>query len=233
MFGRFIYYKPSTNYHHNQISLMMKKLYLFFFMAAVLLTSCGPQIYQAKTFEQVKSEHKTVAILPFDAVTKYRKLPKGMTEESIKESNEATGYAVQGHSYSYFLKQYAKNRYTIEFQDVDKTNALLNKAGLTYNDLNMMDKSEICELLNVDCVISGKVTMSKPMSDGAAIAIGLLVGAWGPTNETNVSMTIHDKKEASLLWKYDFVAKGSIGSSSEQLTKALMKNVSRRFPYKI
>lgn len=211
----------------------MKKLSLFLFMAAVLFTSCGPQIYQAKTFNQVKSEHKKIAILPFDAVTKYRKLPKGMTEENIKEANEATGFAVQGHSYSYFLKQYAKNKYTIEFQDIDKTNALLGKAGISYDDLKTMDKAEICELLNVDCVISGKVSMSKPMSDGAAIVVGVLLGSWGPTNETNVSMTIHDRKEASLLWKYDFVAKGSVGSSSEQLTKALMRNVSRRFPYSI
>lgn len=113
------------------------------------------------------------------------------------------------------------------------TNALLKKAGLDYDDLSTMSKSELCNLLDVDCVISGKITMSKPMSDGAAIAIGLLVGAWGPTNETNVSMTIHEKTNASLLWKYDYVANGSVGSSSERLTNALMKNVSRRFPYKI
>ena len=168
---------------------MMKKIYLFFFMAALLLTSCGPQIYQAKTFDQVKSEHRTIAILPFDATTKFRKLPKGMTEETIRESNKSTGYAVQGHSYSYFLRQYSRNKYTIEFQDIDKTNALLSKAGISYEDLNTMDKAEICEILNVDCVISGKVTMSKPMSDGAAIAVGVLLGAWGPTNETNVSMS--------------------------------------------
>lgn len=75
--------------------------------------------------------------------------------------------------------------------------------------------------------------MSKPMSDGAAIVVGLLIGAWGPTNETNVSLTIHEYTDSNLLWKYDFVAKGSVGSSSEQLTNALMRNVSKRFPYKI
>lgn len=212
---------------------MMKKIYLFFFMATLLLSSCGPQIYKAKNFEQIKGEHQVIAILPFEATTKYRKLPKGMTEEAIKEANESTGYAVQGHSYSYFLKEFSKNKYTIEFQDVDKTNALLNKAGISYDDLSIMSKSEICQLLNVDCVISGKIVMSKPMSDGAAIAVGLLIGAWGPTNETNVSMTIHEKAEASLLWKYDYVASGSVGSSSEQLTRALMRNASKKFPYKM
>lgn len=212
---------------------MMKNCYVFFFMAALLFTSCGPQIYQSQNFDQVKHEHKIVAILPFDAITKYRKLPKGMTEETIKESNKNTGYAVQGHSYSHFLKQFSKNNYTVEFQDVDKTNALLSKAGFDYEDLATISKSELCELLDVDCVISGKISMSKPMSDGAAIVVGLLIGAWGPTNETNVSLTIHEYTDSNLLWKYDFVAKGSVGSSSEQLTNALMRNVSKRFPYKI
>ncbi|MFN8329901.1 MAG: hypothetical protein U0T81_01555 [Saprospiraceae bacterium] len=29
--------------------------------------------------------------------------------------------------------------------------------------------------------------MSKPMSDGAAVAIGVIFGAWGTTNETTVT----------------------------------------------
>lgn len=70
------------------------------------------------------------------------------------------------------------------------------------------------------------------MSEGAAIAVGILVGAWGATNKTDVSMTIHDKKDSKLLWKYDYLAQGSVGSSPEQLARALMRNVSKRFPYK-
>ncbi len=43
-------------------------------------------------------------------------------------------------------------------------------------------------------------------------------------------MTIHDTS-GLLLWKFDYEASGSIGGSSEKLTKALMKKASKKFPY--
>jgi hypothetical protein len=126
----------------------------------------------------------------------------------------------------------SKNKYSVEFQDVDKTNSLLLKSGTAYEDIKALSKEEVCKLLGVDAVIGGKVITSKPMSDGAAIAVGLLVGAWGSTNKATASVTIHDKAESKLLWKYDFQYSGSVGSSTESLTNALMKNVSKKFPYK-
>ena len=69
------------------------------------------------------------------------------------------------------------------------------------------------------------------MSEGAAVALGLLVGAWGATNQTTTSLTIHDTS-SSLLWKYDYNASGSVGSSPENLANALMRNASKRFPYR-
>jgi len=211
---------------------MKKLIYACALSLAVLTTSCGPQIYKAANFEQVKKKHSTLAILPFEATTEMKRLPKGTTIEAIQANNKSTGYAVQSNSYAYLLRQFSKNKYTVSFQDVDQTNALLAKNGITYEDLATKSKGEICELLGVDGVISGKIRMSKPMSDGAAVAMALLAGAWGPTNKTDVSMTIHDKTESKLLWKYDYMATGNLGSSSEQLSRALMKNVSKKFPYK-
>lgn len=125
-----------------------------------------------------------------------------------------------------------KNRYTIDFQDVDKTNSILAKAGIEYKDLATKDKGELCELLGVDGVVSGKILMSKPVSDGTAIAIGVFAHAWVATNQVDMFMTIHDKKDSKLLWKYDYHAKGGLSSSTDQLTRTFMINVSKRFPYK-
>ncbi|MBK9108524.1 MAG: hypothetical protein IPM92_09205 [Saprospiraceae bacterium] len=208
--------------NHHLISLIV---------LVILFGACAPTIYVAPDFDKVKSKHDIVAILPFDVQISMKSLPKDVTQEMIREDEKKTGFSMQGHSYTYFLKEQGKNKYSVKFQDIDKTNSLLTKAGLSYTDTKTTAKEELCKILGVDAVISGKLTMDKPMSDGSAIAVGLIFGYWGSTNKVNVSMTIHENAKGNLLWKYDWVAEGGVGSNSEQLSKSLVKNVSKKFPY--
>lgn len=210
----------------------MKKIYPLLFALTCLLTSCFPEIYTNANFTKIKPLHKSVAIIPFEVMIDVKRLPRGITNDNIIEQQKSTGYSVQSSVYTYFLKEQSKNKYTIDFQDIDKTNALLAEAGLNYEDLRNKSKEQLCQMLGVDAVIGGKVITSKPMSDGAALALGLLVGAWGSTNKTQASVTIHESAQGTLLWKYDYEANGSIGSSTQSLTNYLMKNVSKKFPYK-
>lgn len=207
--------------------LKMKTTAVIFLL--ITLNSCGPTIYKASNFESSKATVKTLAILPFSVSIDSKRLPKGTTIETLKESQEKTGYDIQNNAYTWFLQR--QKDYSITFQDVDKTNALLKKANINYDDIALQDKGELCKLLGIDGVISGKSTLSKPMSEGAAVAVGILVGAWGSTNKTTTTLSIHDT-QGGLLWKYDYDASGSVGSSAERLTKSLMKKASKKFPYK-
>ncbi|HEX3767772.1 MAG TPA: hypothetical protein VHT72_05310, partial [Puia sp.] len=136
----------------------------------------------------------------------------------------------QCSAYTWLLKR--QNEYTATFQDVDITNALLEKANISFDSLSLKDKGELCRLLNVDAVISGKAISSKPMSEGAAVTMILVLGnAGGTTNKTVLTLSIHNSKN-ELLWKYDYTAAGGYGSSPKEMTNALMKNASRKFPYK-
>jgi hypothetical protein len=155
--------------------------------------------------------------------------PKGITIETLKESEQKTGYEMQNDAYTWLLQR--SNEYTVTIQDVDRTNALLKKASITYDSLTLQDRGDLCKLLGVDATITGKASLSKPMSEGSAVALTLLVGAGGTTNKTTATLAIHDSK-SNLLWKYDYTENGGLGSSSESLTKALMKNASKNFPYK-
>ena len=92
-------------------------------------------------------------------------------------------------------------------------------------------KEELAALLGVDAVISTAAVMQKPMSDGAAVAMGVIFGAWGSTNDVKTSINIHDGKDGTLVWKYDFTATGSVGSNTQNLVNALMRNASKKFPY--
>ena len=156
---------------------------------------------------------------------------KNTTAEQIIRLEEQTGRSIQDNMYTWFLKRSNKFKYTVSFQDVSRTNALLLQAGLDYDHIHTKTKDELARLLEVDAVISTKATMEKPMSDGAAIVVGVLIGSWGNTNQVQTSISINESTTGELIWKYDYSASGSVGSSPARLVDNLMRNASKKFPY--
>jgi hypothetical protein len=210
----------------------MKKLFVPIIAFVALLSSCGPTIYKTQDFDSKTASHKTVAILPTDVSIQLRPNElKKTSADQIKDMERQTGESIQDKMYSWFLKRSNKFKYTVTFQDVSRTNALLSKAGIKYADINTKTKDELARLLGVDAVISSRASMKKPMSDGAAVAVGLLVGAWGNTNDVQTSISINEAKNGDLVWKYDYNASGSVGSNTDKLVDALMRNASKKFPY--
>ncbi|GAB2839080.1 hypothetical protein [Ferruginibacter profundus] len=210
----------------------MKKIFTVLTTLIILISGCGPTIYKTADFSDKTSSHKIVAILPADVSIQLRPNEmKKTTPEQISQSEESTGRDIQDKMYSWFLKRSDKFKYTVAFQDISKTNALLSQAGLSYSTLSTKTKEELCSLLGVDAVISSRAAMKKPMSEGAALAVGLLIGSWGNTNDVQTSINIHEGKKGELIWKYDYNASGSVGSSTDRLVNALMRNASRKFPY--
>ncbi len=210
----------------------MKKFLIPFVLLILFITACGPKIYKSGEFNDVAAKHKIVAILPADVTIMLRpNQSKKMAADELEKNREATAYAIQDKMYSWFLRRSEKFKYTVKFQDVSKTNSILKEAGLTYTDIRLKSKESIAKILGVDAVISNITRMDKPMSEGAAIAVGVLIGAWGSTNNVTTTINIHEAKQGDLIWKYDYVAQGSVGSSPENLVNALMRNASRKFPY--
>jgi hypothetical protein len=209
----------------------MKKLVIYASLL-VAFASCGPKIYTASNFSTALAKHKTVAILPAEVTMQLRpNEAKKLTAEQIDDMNVKTAYDIQEKMYGWFLRRGDKYDYTVKFQDVTKTNAKLKEAGIAYKDLSTTDRSKLAQLLGVDAVMQDRLNMEKPMSEGAAVAVGVLVGAWGSTNKVNTTINIHDGASGDLLWKYDYEASGSVGSSTAKLVDALMKNATKKFPY--
>ncbi|MCX6566686.1 MAG: hypothetical protein NTW38_09775 [Candidatus Aminicenantes bacterium] len=208
----------------------MKKNIILVVLVAFFLSACAT-VYRSPQFYEVRQKHRIVALLPFDVTISSTRLPKGMTIEILKEMEKEEGFGTQALFYSHFLKKSAD--FSVAFQDVDKTNAILAKNNIYFADLRTYAKEDLARLLGVDAVITGKIQREKPMSEAAAIALGVLVGIWGSTNKVNVDMTIHDGATGELFWKYSHQLSGSIGSSSEQLVKAFSRKIARVFPYLI
>lgn len=119
----------------------------------------------------------------------------------------------------------------IRVQDPRTTNAKLLKLGIDYDNILEHTPMELAKILEVDAVISGDFETNKPMSEGASVALGLLIGFWGSTNSAIVNMSIHNAEDGILLWNYNKKVRGSLGSSPEDLVNVLMRKASRRLAY--
>jgi hypothetical protein len=208
----------------------MKSIKFLTVVLGIFLFSSCATIYQSPDLHSRTVNHQKIAFLPFDVTIQYRKLPKNTSLDQIKEMEEDMGYVFQEQMYTRFLQKI--NYYNVEFQDISQTNALLKKNDVVYSNYKEFTKTELAEILKVDAVISGKILTSKPMSTGGAIALGVLTGYSAATNKVDVNVTVHDASDSKLLFKYDHSYSGGVGSSPEQLAKALMRHIEKNFPYR-
>ena len=129
-----------------------------------------------------------------------------------------------------FLLRKADN-YLVEFQDVDKTNNLLRKAGM-FDKTGEFTKDEIAKELGVDAVISGSFDTEQTKSEAAAIASAVILGGLGgKTGTGSLTMTINNGGNGDLLWRFFKTMDEGIMSSTNDLVERMMRKLSRNFAY--
>ncbi len=214
---------------------MLQKQATMLLLGTLILSGCGPKIYKSQNFSTALARHKTVAILPAEVTIQLRpNEAKKVTAEQLMDISNKTAYDIQDKMYGWFLRRSDKFHYTVTFQDINKTNSKFKDAGITYENLKNKDRGELAKILGVDAVMQAKTVSEKPMSEGAAVAVAVLFGAWGAwgsTNKVQTAINIHDGQSGDLLWKYEYEASGSVGSSTTKLVDALMRNATKKFPY--
>ncbi|QNF34236.1 hypothetical protein HUW51_16465 [Adhaeribacter swui] len=199
--------------------------------AQVMLGESAKQIFASPQLKTEIGQHKTVAILPFAAKISYRKQPKNFNAEAHQEQEENLAKNIQASMYTYLLRK--SKSYSVTFQDVEKTNILLKKAGM-FGKLDEFTRQEIAEALSVDAVIGGKFDMEQTRSDGAAFATAVVFGGYaGKTGSGSLTMTINNGKDGELLWRFFKTMDDDFTSSTDDLVERMMRKVSRNFPYAI
>lgn len=211
----------------------MKKLLLFIFLSILTFMSYGQtNLYQHPDFEKLTKNHKTIAIVPFKTTVKLRpKKMKALKEGDLEKIERAEGEGLQSAMHSWFLKRKKRGKLKVDVQDPKRTNALLKKSNISYDNIEDQLPEDLAKLLGVDAVISGNFETNKPMSDGASIALGVVFGFFGSTNTAVINMSINNGSDAELLWNYNKKVRGSIGSDSDDLVNILMRKASRRLGY--
>lgn len=200
-----------------------KQFSLIVFMA-ILFSSCA-KIFYSPDASTLAHSQKTIAIIPPSVSIAAN---KKIDAESIKEQQKTESVNFQKEMYSWMLKRKMQGRLSQEIQELETTNAKLKKASYPENPLTI---AELCEVLGVDGIMTSNYGLSKPMSDGAAVAVGIIFGAWGATNEVHVSLSISDCINKKLIWNYDHKFSGSMGSSPARLVDELMRQASKKMPY--
>lgn len=187
------------------------------------------QIFESPKLAEEKARHKVVAIVPFIAKITYKKLPKNFSPEANKEQERTMAKAIQSGMYTFFLRRAAD--YTVEFQDVEKTNILLKKAGVL-DKLDEMTKDELAKILGVDAVIGGTFDTEQTKTEAGAIASAVLFGGLGgKTGSGTLTMTLNDGKSGDLLWRFFKTMDDNIMASTDDLIERMMRKVTRNFPY--
>lgn len=204
------------------------KIFFAIFLSFALASGCATT-YVPPDFEQYRTRHSTIAVLPFGVTITGKNQREGVTSEELAEEALSMSSVFQQKVYSEFLQK----NYTIKFQDIDETNLLLKRNNAVDEEGKLtLTKIEASNLLGVDAVLSGNIVMMKPMGTGAAIASAIFLGI-SNTNEITANLAVHDGATGDLVWSYSHEEAGGLGVSPQIVAENLMESVAFRFPYKL
>jgi hypothetical protein len=202
----------------------MKKSIVLLVFLAIIVQSCA-KVFYTPDARTLASTHKIIAIIPPKVSIAARKKIDG---NALIEQEKTESINIQREMYSWMLKRKMQGTILVDIQDVETTNAKLAAAG--FQDTKLLTPADLSRILNVDGVLTSNYSLSKPMSEGAAIAMAVLVGWWAPTNEAVASLSIHDSGSEKMIWNFDHKMSSSLGSPA-RLVDDLMREASRKMPY--
>ncbi len=189
--------------------------------------SFAQKIFYSSDADNLALKHNIIALAPPSVSIPAK---KKMDLDALKEQQRTESINIQQEMYSWLMKRKMQGKINLEILDVETTNAKLQKAGYPETPLS---PAEMAEILGVDAVVTSNFVLKKPISTGAAVAMNMLTNSYGPstTNEVKATLSIHDRSSKKLIWNYDKMYKGSLGSTHTKLVNALMKNASKKIPY--
>lgn len=186
------------------------------------------QIYSSPELNTLVATAKTAAILPLKVSISYKKMPKNASAETIKEDEKKESIQMQQGMYTFLLRK--SSDYTVSFQDPERTNALLKKAGV-FENLDEVLSDSIAKILGVDIVIKASWNYAKTGSEAGAIASAVLLGVPKSTGSGQLVMQIYSGKSGELAWRMAKEMNESGFSSANELMERMMRKVGRNFPF--
>jgi hypothetical protein len=186
------------------------------------------QIYSSPHLKDSIAKHKTVAILPYRVTISYKRIPKNFDAVANKADEDKASINMQQGMYTFLLRK--SDKYSVSFQETERTNILLRKAQI-FDSLDLILPDSLCKLLGVDAVVKCAYAYEKTGSEAGAIAKLVLVGSSGKTGSGGLTMQIYNGSDGGLLWRFYKEMNEGITSNGNEIMERMMRKVSRNFPY--
>jgi hypothetical protein len=199
-------------------------------MALLLFSGVYSQkdIYESDKFEDLSSDHTTLAILPFFT---YLDLDDNVSRAELSKLEEKEGYAVQNALETYFGRGRKKKKFSVEFQNTDNTNAILSQNSITYDNIDTYTIRELSKFLGVDGIISGNLDLNILLSEGVPSEFSFIDYILGDASCGRIGIKLSDGDTGKLLWKYEEAINKKSGKNTDDLIDKMMKKATRKFPY--
>ena len=206
----------------------MKKFLFVALLAFSTLINAQKNVYESSKFDVLSKDHQLLAIIPFFT---HLELEEKISEEESKKLEEKEGYAVQDALETYFGLGKKKKKFTVDFQNIKNTNAILAQKNVTYNNIDTYTIKELSEILEVDAIISGNLDINILLSKGIPSEFNFMDYILGDANYGRIGIKISDGKTGKLLWKYENEINKKSGRNTADLIDKMMKKLVRKFPY--
>jgi hypothetical protein len=185
-------------------------------------------IYESEKFEMLSENHKVLAIIPF--FTKLD-LKEEFSGKDLNQLEQREGYAVQDALETYFGRGKKKKKFTVDFQNIKNTNAILAQKNITYKNIDTYTIKQLSEILSVDGIVSGNLDVTILLSEGIPSSFSFIDYILGDANYGRIGIKVSDGKTGKLLWKYEKVINKKSGKNTTDLIDGMMKKATRKFPY--
>ncbi|MEK6154894.1 hypothetical protein WIW50_16610 [Flavobacteriaceae bacterium 3-367] len=206
----------------------MKRAIFLFFAFTVIGASAQKNIFESNKFDELSEHHKTLAIIPFLTNLDLEEEVSGV---ELKNLEEKEGRAVQNALETYFSRGRKRKKFSVEFQNVDNTNAILAKNNITYANIDIYTVKELCKMLGVDGIISGNLNLNILLSKGVSTDFSFIDYILGDANYGRIGIKVSDGRTGKLLWKYEKEINKKSGKNTNALIEGMMKRATRKFPY--
>lgn len=230
---------------------MLKILPLLILALSLSLTSCK-NYFIANDFEELTAKHKVVAVIPVKMIFT-GKQPKDLTEDQIKELEEAESRAFQIAMHDEILASTrgGNKPIRVNFQSYTETMKLLKESNISIRDSWDYDPKALAQILNVDAVVTMNVTKKRYISDLASfgisvgreivgiiggIGLGTVYGGLtriGKTNDVIASAKLINRADGVVLWSKSDTQSTDWSNPAETVVRYMARRMAHSFPYRV
>ena len=226
----------------------MKKNLLYALTASfvLFLFACSNKYYTAGNFSEKTEDHKVVAILPAEIVFS-GKQPKNLSPENIAKAEETESVNFQYALMNSILRHANTRKYitTVNFQDVNTTQKILEQNNISVRDSWNKDDNELAKLLGVDAVIRMNIRKQRYMSDEASYGVGVakqviyktgigskvpVPGSVGKTFDVYASCNLLSDNQT--LWNDNYKRAADWDTQPNVIIEWITDSFGENFPYK-